>query len=181
MGGASHQNAVHATFGWQRHGSNVVVAGVLLVGRVEQIGVFLLALLQIVGIVARADATYPAALAPESKVNHGVGQRTTTALLVEHLNLNKRHVGSVGLEALRILNGGELQLIGFSGGLDGIRRGPPFGPRGGYVSFAVAFVANGFECAWLIAHAVESEEPLIRALALAHRLVVDEELHLVAC
>ena len=48
-------------------------------------------------------------------MNHSVIERTATALIIDHLNLKEYHIGTIGLRALRIRNGGELQLIRFSG------------------------------------------------------------------
>ena len=150
--------------------SHVVIAGVALVGSVEQrlvaVGIVLLEEF----VVAGADAANPAALAPQLEVHHAVVERTAASLLVEHLHLDEHHVGAVGHHALRVLDGGEAQLCGLAGGLQLVAR-----------RFLAVGIGHGLQGSGLELHVAEGEEPLPPALTLAHRLAVDEQLDLVAC
>ena len=101
---------------------------------------------------ATGNATNPLGLARESEVNHAVVERTAASLLVNHLNLEKHHVGTIGLRALRILDGGELQLTGFADSFQLV---------------AAAIGSNGLECAWLKGDIIESEEVAVTLTALA--------------
>ena len=94
--GATHQHAINATFYRQCHSADVIPH------------------------FPRGNAANPTAFTHKREVDGAIVQRTATALLVNDLHLNKCHVGTIGLHTLRILDGGELQLIGLSCSLKGV-------------------------------------------------------------
>ena len=138
---AAHQHAVDTTGHGQRRCADVVVGGTL------------------------ADAAQPASFAPQGKVDHAVVQRAAPSLTVQHLHLDQGHIRPVGLHALGVLRGGELQLVGFA------RRLHPV---------AAAVGACGLQHARLVGHVVEREQVVVAAPSLAHAPAVEQQFHLVS-
>ena len=97
-------------------------------------------------------------------MHHAVVKRTTAALLVDHLHLDKHHISTVCFHAFRILDGCQFQLKGVARCLYLIRR---------------AITAFGLDDTWFKLHIPKSEEPPERALTLAQRLAVDKEFHFI--
>ena len=102
-------------------------------------------------------------------MNHAIVERTTAALLVDHLELHDGDIGSVGTEALRILDGRHVEMMRFAGGLNGIS-----------AHLAPIAIANGLEASFLERNVAEREEILIASLTPSQRTAVEEEFYLVA-
>ena len=76
-------------------------------------------------------------------MNGAVVERTAPSLLVENLHLEEHHVGTIGFCALGVTDGRQLELTGFSGGLELV---------------AAAVRSYGFESAGLVVNVIKGEE-----------------------
>ena len=102
-------------------------------------------------------------------MNHAIVERTTAALLVDHLELHDGDIGPVGLEALRILDGRHVEMMRFASSLNGIA-----------AHLAPITIANGLEASFLERNVAEREEILVASLTLSQRTAIEEEFYLVA-
>ena len=68
-------------------------------------------------VVTAGDAANPLAFTGHLKMDEAVVERTAAALLVLHLDLEEHHVGTIGFRSLGVVDGGQVELIGFAGGL----------------------------------------------------------------
>ena len=80
------------------------------------------------------------------EVNEAVVQRTAASLLIDDLDLNQSHVSTVGLHALRVLDGCQLQAIGFASRLQLI---------------AAAVGSHSLQGARLVGYIVEREKIIV--------------------
>ena len=129
--GATHQHAVDATLHGQDHSSNMIVRRILL---------------------TCCDTANPASLSHQREIDKPVVQRTATALSVDHLHLNHRHIGTISLHAFRILDGCQLQAEWLASGLQLI---------------AATVRTNGLKGSGLVSHMVEGVQIVIRPAPLA--------------
>ena len=97
-------------------------------------------------------------------MNHPVVERTATACLVDDLNLNESHIGTVGLEAERILNGRKSQMVRGSGRFDSVA-----------ADLLSVMIAHSLDGSGLISHVVEGEQECVGATGASLVLAVDGE------
>ena len=109
-------------------------------------------------------AAYPPSFAHQREVNEAVVQRTAASLPVDDLNLHECHVGTVGLHAFGVLDGGQSQLVRFSGCFQ-------------FITAAVG--TDSLERAGFKADAVEGVQVVIVAPARAKAAAVEEQFHAV--
>ena len=98
-------------------------------------------------------------------MNGAVIERTAASLLVEHLDLEQYHVGTVGLCAFGVLYRCEFQLVGFTHRLQFI---------------ATAIRGYSLQRTCLKRHIIEGKEITVTLLTLTETLTIQEQFHLIA-
>ena len=109
------KDTVHTTFHRQRRRADIVVGEILGGGCIEEpIPVGVIGSLHRL-IVAGSNAANPCGFALQFEVNHLIGKGAAATLNIDHFHLEEHHVSPVGFGSFGIRDGGELQLIRFSG------------------------------------------------------------------
>ena len=111
------QHAIDTTLYRKIVAANIIIGDVLRGSGIEQARRTIVVRALHLLVVAGGDTAYPLTFTPEFEMNHPVVERTTAPLFVEHLYLEKHHVGAVGLRSLGIAYSRQSQLMGLADGL----------------------------------------------------------------